>query len=111
MNQSCVICFLDYLVLFGCLVIVILVLCMIEIFLSIFGYFNSSSESVRLEKSLIIWFIDEFLLYGMVELDLPEGSGNKLFILTELLLSSKILTGISLLSIFNSAVPQVSVVF
>jgi len=54
MNQSCVICFLDYLVLFGCLAILILVLCRIEIFLSIFGTFNSSSESVRLEKSLII---------------------------------------------------------
>jgi hypothetical protein len=55
--------------------------------------------------------MDEFLLNGMVELDLPEGRGKILFTLTELLISSKILTGISLLSILNSAVPQVSVVF
>jgi hypothetical protein len=55
---------------------------MIEILLSILGTFNSSSESVRLEKSVISLFIDEFLLYGKVELDLPEGRGKLLFTLT-----------------------------
>lgn len=76
------VCFLIDLICFGCLDIWILVLCMIEIFLSILGTFNSSSESVRLEKSAISLFIDEFLLYGKVELDLPEGRGKLLFTLT-----------------------------
>ena len=82
MNQSWVVCFLIALICFGCLDIWILVLCMIEILLSILGTFNSSSESVRLEKSAISLFIDEFLLYGKVELDLPEGRGKLFFTLT-----------------------------
>lgn len=49
MNQSYVVSFLYCLIYFGCLATVILVLCRIEILLSIFGTFNSSSDSVRLE--------------------------------------------------------------
>lgn len=55
---------------------------MIETLLSILGTFNSLSESERLEKSTISLLIDEFLLYGKVELDLPEGGGKLLLTLT-----------------------------